>query len=364
MEKKDWAAFGRLGMLAGMIDVAGAIAGCLIAYVAIYQFGDALELNPDLVDLAFWFNVAALWAIASAPTGIVRALDRFDLAVYVEAIVPLGRLAAAVAIWLTGPSLTRFLIAWAVIDLVEAAIYWVVAKRLSPEAVRLSRLREWRRARLDNPGVIRFFFVTYAGSSVMATMRQGPLLAVGYFVGTSAAGLYRLAHQLAQGLSKLSTLLMRAAYAEINRAHASAGAGEFRKLAVQTTKLAAVASAAVIALAVVLGEPLIELLGGAEFGVAYVILIPLTVASCFELAAVAFEPVLHARDRARSALVARLIGLAAMVAAIMVVANTDSAAVIAWCVAVGGGVTYVLLGGLTLRTLREGLLDERKESLR
>lgn len=352
VERRDWAAFGRLGMLAGTIDACGALVGCLIAYIAIYQFGDALELNPQLIDLAFWFNVAALWALVSAPTGIVRALDRFDLAVYVEALVPLGRLAAALGIWLTGPSLTRFLIAWALIDLVEAAIYWVVAKRLSPAAVRLKRLGEWRQALQDNPGVIRFFFVTHAGSSVTAAMRQGPLLAVGYFVGTSAAGLYRLAHQLAQGLSKLSTLLMRAAYAEITRAHASAGASEFRKLAVQTTKLAGLASAAVVALAVLVGEPLIALLGGEEFRDGYIILVPLTVASCFELAAVAFEPVLHARDEARAALIARLVGLAAMTAAILLVAQSDSAAAIAWCVAIGGGVAYALLGAMTIKALR------------
>ena len=127
---KNWDAFGRLGMLAGVLDVCGALVGCAIAYLAFYQFADALGLNPELVDLAFWFNVASLWALVSAPTGIVRALDRFDVAVYVEAVVPLGRLVAAVAIWLTEPTLARFLIAWAAIDILEALIYWIMARRL------------------------------------------------------------------------------------------------------------------------------------------------------------------------------------------------------------------------------------------
>ena len=70
--------------------------------------------------MAFWFAVASLWALVSAPTGILRALHRFDRAVYVEAIVPLGRLLAALWIWYSGPTVGRFLFAWAAIDLAEA----------------------------------------------------------------------------------------------------------------------------------------------------------------------------------------------------------------------------------------------------
>ena len=85
-------------MMAFILDVIGAVFGCVIAYVAFYHFAAELDLNPRFIDTAFWFNVAALWALVSAPTGIVRALDRFDVAVYVEALVPAGRLIAAAVI--------------------------------------------------------------------------------------------------------------------------------------------------------------------------------------------------------------------------------------------------------------------------
>ena len=197
---RNWAAFGRLSMLCGLLDVLGAVLGTVIAWVVFYRFSDALEINPTLIDTAFWFNVAALWALVSAPTGIVRALDRFDAATYVEAIVPIGRLLAAVAIWLTGPSLIRFLIAWAVIDLIEALLYWLLARRLAPEAINWRVMRGWRQALQENVGIVRFFLVTFATASVDAAIRNGPLLAVGYFAGTKAAGLFRLAQQLSQGL--------------------------------------------------------------------------------------------------------------------------------------------------------------------
>lgn len=348
----DWAALGRLGMLCGLIDAFGAACGCVLAYVAIVHFGNALDINPSLVSTAFWFNVAALWAISSAPTGMVRALDRFDVAVYVEAIVPSGRLVAAVVILLTGPSLERFLLAWVLIDLLEAVLYWAMARYLCPEAVKLRQLKDWRQAFEENPGVGHFAIVTYIGASLTAAVRSGPLLAIGFLVGTSAAGLYRLADQIAQGLSKLSSLLTRAAYAEISRASVRAEAGEFRKLTLQTTKLASAAGVIVVALAIASGGPLLEVMGGRAFRSGYAILVPLTVAASLELASVAFEPVLHATGQPRTALVTRFLGLAAMVVSVIVL-NTNSGPAIAWSVAIGGSVTYLALGLFTLRTLRQ-----------
>lgn len=349
--RKDWAAFGRLAMFAGSIDVMSAVLGSAIAYVVIIGFGEQLDINPSLATTVFWFNVASLWAISSAPTGIVRALDRFDTAVYVEAIVPSGRLVAAVVIWLTGPSLARFLIAWALIDLFEAALYWETARRICPDAIKLRRLKDWRRARTENPGIGHFALVNYLAASLAAAIRSGPLLAIGYFVGTSSAGLYRLADQLAQGLSKLSTLLTRATYAEISRASVVAEAGEFRNLTLQTTGLAGAAGLVVVGLAVALGGTILEAMGGPAFRRGYVILVPLTIAASLELASVAFEPVLHATGRARAALVARLLGLAGLVAVALVL-HAQSGATIAWSVAIGGAVTYFALALLTFRTLR------------
>ncbi len=362
VHEKNWPAFGRLGMLAGLLDVVGAIVGCIIAYVAFYHFSDALDLNKKLISTAFWFNVAAVWALVSAPTGIVRALDRFDVAVYVEALVPTFRLIAAVAIWLTEPTLVRFLVAWVAIDLLEAAIYWAMAKYLCPQAVQFRHLFGWRKAMDENPGVGRFFMVTYAGASLEAVIRNGPLLAVGFFVSTSAAGLYRLANQLAQGLSKFSTLLTRAAYAEIARARVAAAVSEFRKLAVQTTRIAGVTGALVVTLAVLLGERLIVLLGGEPCRSAHDILVPLTIAASFELASVAFEPVLHSTGLARYALGARLIAVLAVIAGVLVLVGPFKADGAAWAVALGGLVSYVAMGLMARRTLHRLDRQSREEN--
>jgi O-antigen/teichoic acid export membrane protein len=356
VHNEDWAAFGRLSLFAGMLDVAGALFGTVLAYIVFFQFSHLLHLNPSMVTTAFWFNVAAVWALVSAPTGIVRALDRFDVATYVEGIVPVGRLIAAVTIWLVGPSLVRFLIAWAAIDLLEAALYWVVARRLCPQAVRLAYLGGWRQTLRENSRIVRFFGVTYAGATLDAALKQGPLLAVGGFVGTRAAGLFRLARQVALSLGKLAGLLTRAVYAEVARARVASDAHEFRRLVYRTTAFAGAAGVIVVLLAVLLGGPLIDLLGGDAFRGGSTLLVPLTIAAALDLAAVAFEPVLHATGHPHYSLAARLLAVIAAGAALAAWVGSYGAHGVAWAVALGGVVGYLALGLLARYTL--GRLDQ------
>lgn len=351
VHRGDWVRFGRLGLFCGVVDAVSASVGCLIAFVLIYGFGDRLDLNPAYVDMSFAFCCAMVWALVSAPTGIVRALHRFDVAVYVEAVVPVGRLLSAALIWWTGPSVGRFLLAWAVIDLVEAVLYWTAARRLRPEAVRLSHLGDWRLTLAENPRLLNFLLVTCGAGAVGAVMRYGPLLAVGGLVGTRAAGLYRLASQLAQALGKLSTLLTRAVYAEVAHARASGGASAFRRLTVQTSLLAGAAGALVVGIALSVGADILALVGGRDFERGGAILVPLTIAASFELASVAFEPVLHTAGRAGDALAARLVGVAALAASILALVG-HGAVGIAWAAALGAGGSYVALGLMAFAALR------------
>jgi len=348
---KAWDKFGRLGMLAGLLDAVGALFGCVIAAIIFFGFAHMLDLNPDYVETAFYFACASLWALVSAPTGIVRALGRFDIAVYVEAIVPASRMLAAILIWWTGPSVGRFLLAWALIDIAEAAAYWLAARRLCPEAIRFSHLGGWRRTFAENPGVGRFFLVTYSAATLEALVRNGPLLAVGALVGTRAAGVYRLASQLAQALSKLSTMLTRAVYAEIARAHVTQGTREFRKLALRTSMIAGLSGAVVVMIALVAGGQVLGFIGGDAFESGQTVLIPLAIAASFDLANVAFEPVLHSSGHAARALAARLLGAASLGIAIFAL-HGGGAEGIAWAVSIGSAIVYASMGLAVLHSLR------------
>jgi len=343
VHRQEWDSFGRLAMLCGLLDVAGALIGSAIAFIVIYGFADVLDLNPAYIDPAFWFSCAMLWALVSAPTGVVRALHRFDRAVYVEAIVPSGRLLAALLIWWTEPSVVRFLIAWAVIDLIEAALYWAMARHLCPQSINLRNLRNCRQAMAENEGLVRFALVTHAGGTIDAIMRHGPLLAIGALAGTKAAGLYRLASQLSQALGKLSALLTRSVYAEVAHVKAAAGTDDFRRLAFQASAIAASAGVITTALAWLFGADLLGAIGGPAYQKGASILIPLALAGSFELASVVFEPVLHSTNAAGRSLIARIFGVIVMLIGIASLAQSGAEGV-AWAVAWGSFATYLSLG--------------------
>ena len=356
--RKDWCNFGRLLWLCGAIDVSGAAVGTLVAAVVYYGFGGALSLNPEFIDMAFWFNVALLWSRMTTPNGIVRVLDRFDLGTYVEAVVPAGRLLASLLIILLGPTVGRFLFAWAFFDLLTGLLYWIVAWRLVPKALSRKTFGHFRETLTAHSEVPKFFGITYASSTLDAIYKQGPVLAVGLLLGTSAAGLYRLADQLGQGIGKLSGMLTRAIFPEFAVAHTTQAIDLFRRLVRQVTLIAALGGVGVILVAIFLGEPLLTLIGGQAYTAGAVILIPLAVAASFELASVAYEPMLYSTGHAQYPLVIRLIAVAVLGFGIFFLMPMGAIGM-GIAVACGMAVSWVLMSATVLRVMRSLVLAEK-----
>lgn len=354
---RDWPKFGRLAWLCSAIDLSGAIVGTLMAVVIYYGFGGALELNPEYIDIAFAFNVALLWSRMTTPNGIVRVMDRFDLSTYIEAVVPAGRLLASFAILLIGPTVGKFLFAWAFFDLLVGLIYWIVAWRLVPDALHRDHFGQWRAALRENAGLRRFFGVTYASSTLDALYKQGPLLAVGYFLGTSAAGLYRLADQLAQGIGKLSQLIARAVFPEFVMTRAAHPGADFARLVKRVSVLAASGGVVVTLVALFAGETVLGLIGGKQFAGGAAILVPIAIGASFELAAVTYEPVLYSTGHARIALLARCAALLALVLGIMTMVSLGPIGV-GWAVAIGMAIFYLVLNAAVWTVLAK----ERREA--
>ncbi|WP_237437823.1 lipopolysaccharide biosynthesis protein [Altericroceibacterium endophyticum] len=346
----DHESFGRLSLMCGLIDALGAASGCVLAAIIYYGFADELGLNPDFVNMTFAFNCALLWARTTAAAGILRVLDRFDISVFVEAIVPISRLLAAFAIWATGPSVLAFLIAWAAIDLITSAIYWIAAWRLAPDALRLSHFGQFRKTIDTYPGILRFLGITYAGSSMDALFKQGPLLAVGFFLSTSAAGIYRLADQLAQGLSKLSALLARALYSEIANANVAETRKHFKRLVARVSIMASLGGLIILLIAAIGGRQILDLIGGDAFSAGHTVLIPLALGCSLELASIAYEPVLHATGRAILSLFSRLCAIAIGITAGFFLLQYGSPG-IAWSVAVGYLGGFIVITAITWRVL-------------
>nr|WP_087573364.1 oligosaccharide flippase family protein [Sphingomonas sp. CDS-1] len=312
-----------------LIDLASAVAGGLIAAFIILAFGSLMELSSAMGWQAWIFCMVMMITIRSSPTGVLRLFDRFDSGAFAETMIPVGRMIGAGLAWVLMPDVTGFLIAWGAAELLCAVSYWWLALRVGGE-----KLGSWRRgsawdARAENPGIVGFLTATNLQTTLSSVGQQVAVLVVGLFVGPAGAGLYRLANQLANSLTKISSLLSRSIFVELSRTHSSHGHEALGTLFRRTNRLALIAGAVIIALILTIGHPLLGLIAGKEFLPAYPLLLLLGVAACIDLVGVSYRPLLMATDRASLSLRITLISTAlllGMQAALLPIYGTIGAA--------------------------------------
>ena len=297
LARNDGDALNRVLRFCILIDLASAVAGGLVAATIILVFGDLLALPPGMGLQAWLFCMVMMITIRSSPTGILRLFDRFDSAAFAETMIPVGRMIGALMALALMPTITGYLIAWGVAELLCAGSYWWLALRVGR-----GRIGRWRagrawEARMENPGIVGFLTATNLQTTLSSVGQQVAVLIVGLFVGPTGAGLYRLANQLANSLTKISGLLSRSIFVELSRSHAH-GAAALGTLFRRTNRLALIAGAVIIALIVTIGRPLLGFIAGPEFLPGYPLLLLLGVSACIELIGVSYRPLLMATDRA------------------------------------------------------------------
>lgn len=281
-----------------LIDLGSAVAGGMIAAIIILAFGPLMALSASMGWQAWLFCMVMMITIRSSPTGVLRLFDRFDSGAVAETMIPVGRMIGALLAWVLMPGMTGFLIAWAAAELLCAISYWWLALRVGGGQLGSWRAGKAMDARTENPGIVGFLTATNLQTTLSSVGQQVAVLVVGLFVGPVGAGLYRLANQLANSLTKISSLLSRSIFVELSRTHSSHGADALGTLFRRTNRLALLAGAVIIALILTIGHPLLGLIAGKEFLPGYPLLLLLGIAACIDLVGVSYRPLLMATDRA------------------------------------------------------------------
>lgn len=341
----------RLFQASAALDAASAVVGAGVSAVILSLWGEMLGIGPTLWRATLLFTIVQLISIRSTPLGILRLHDRFSLAAIAESTTPVARLIGAGLVALIHPTLQGFLVAWMVAELLTAIAYWTMVARTGRFHPFGSQGRGLQAVFADNPGIIRFAVSTNANSTLGLSGKQIPLLLVGAFAGTTAAGEFRLGAQLAQAMTKLSQLLARAAFPEIVRSVDAGGLRRIGRLLARSVAVASIVAALAFGLVLLAGRPVLALVGGPEYVGAYPILVWLAAAGCIDLITVGFEPVLMAADRAGNAFLIRLAATVALLAATMVLAPQLGAVGIASAVLIYSIVMALLLATLLVRTV-------------
>ena len=313
----------------------------VVGYFALWS--DPFSLGPALEPYAIGYILIQFATLRSTPIGILRMRDDFALAAAADSVQPVVRLVGAVAAWWFAPTVQGFLIAWASAEILTLVVYWLLVARSENIGAMLLVRWNWSEVRSRNTGLGSFVLSTNVQSTLGAASRQIPLLLVGGFAGSAAAGAFRLATQLAAALSKISILVTRAAFPEIVRSVHMMTGRQIWRLIGRLGVAGAFAAITVMLVVVLFGRTILTLVGGHAFAGGEPILFWLAAAGCAEMAATSVEPLLLARHGAGKAMLARALAVGVQLGATIWILPFEGATGAAVCACLGSAIALALL---------------------
>ncbi|MEP7131132.1 MAG: polysaccharide biosynthesis C-terminal domain-containing protein [Sphingomicrobium sp.] len=290
------------------LDAISGIGGMLIAVALLPFIAKWVGITADRMWLAMLYCTLLPTMGAATPSGVLRALDRFDQISWQSTATPITRAILVAIAYAMGAPFGAYIAAWYVADLGGDLYLWFLAWR----ELRRRGLIEGIRPTLRPErllGAWRFAIHVNLTASVQAAWGPIGRLVVGGLLGPAGAALFQIASSFSDSASKPAELLAKAFYPEVVRMDLSTK--KPWKLMVRGTALAsAVAVLAILGL-LLGGKPLVSLLFGNQFLGAYDALVILMLVPFLSVFSFPLPPMLYALDRPDGPLKARLIGTAA-----------------------------------------------------
>jgi len=345
--KGDHKAFGRIAGRGLAVELIGGIVACGLLYLFLPLVAERLSLASDIENGLLIYGLILLLAIRSTPTGILRAHDRFRDSAIGEVAVPVTRMIGALSLLIIGPTTIGFLIVWGLSELACAALLWMLVLRNGQKMGEKSTMAKSIDAQPAPKSSEKSFYGFLAATNfsyLLTIIRERfVVIIVGLFVGAAAAGLFRLADQLANSINRITEVFARPMFAELSRLYGQSEKSELRRLFFRSLRISAIAGLAMFGTLVLLGEYIITLMSGPEFAGAYPLLLLLAGATIIGLIALGLEPLLQAANRATTAFVIRLLSLLLLGALLYLWLPANGVNGAAWAMLVSAGATTTLL---------------------
>jgi O-antigen/teichoic acid export membrane protein len=287
------------------LDALSGVGGMLIA-VAILPFIAAwVGIQPDQLWLAMLYCTLLPTMGAATPSGVLRALDRFDLISWQSTANPIGRMILVVIAYLLHAPFGAYVAAWYVTDLGGDLYLWFLAWRELHRRGLLEGIRPTLRPE-TLPGAWRFAIHVNLNASVVAAWGPIARVVVGGLLGPAGAALFRVASSLSDSASKPADLLGKAFYPEVVRMDLTTK--KPWKLMIRGTALASAIALLAIVILLLCGDWLIGRLFGKDFLGAYDALVILMLVPLLSIFSFPLPPMLYALDRPDAPVTARLAG--------------------------------------------------------
>ena len=299
----------RLLAFAGLVEMAGGGLAVITAAALAPWVGPHLGWSPTAIAFAGPYSLAVLASIRATPAGYLQLVGRFDLLGAHSLVAPVVRLLGAVTAAMTSTGLHGFLIAWLVAALAEWAAMWALgAWAARGRLVATNLWRDLARVPRENLGLWRFMLAANTDITLSELASRASPLAVGWFLGPAAAGLYALAQRATTVLSQPAQILGQAAYAELARLAAAGDRGpRIRNALWRVVAIALLAAGPVCLMIGFFGQQVSVLVAGPAFAAAGSIMVWLALARTVQLAAPPITAALTALGRPGLSMQANLV---------------------------------------------------------
>ena len=287
------------------LDLISAIVGSIAAIVLLPVIGPLLHIPSAMIPYAMAYCLLLPTMAAATPTGVLRALDRFDLIGWQSTVTPIVRGLMAFAAWMAGAPLLVWLAIWFASSICGEIYAWFMAWRELKRRGLIKGIRPRLRPR-GLPGAWKFAINVNLSTSLNATAGPAANLIVGAILGPAAAGMFRIARSVAQSIESPADFLEKAFYPEVLRQDLNTKRPW--NLMLRSSAVAALIGITMGAAILLGGRYLIPAIFGAQYAAAYPVAAIIVFATL--LAAITFPvvPMLYAMDRTRITLIAKFLG--------------------------------------------------------
>ena len=326
------------------VELLSMLSATLLALCAAPLVGPYLGWSDDTVVVAMIYSLVLLGSGVGTARGLCRAFERFDLLRIQLAIGPAVRLLGVLLAWQLQASWHYFALAWGISLLVSYLYMRRQGRKLLREKRFKPRHMSFSAARDRFPGLANFAGVVYLQGNLDQLPRQLITLLIGAFLGSAAAGLYRIAREIADILAKPVQLIRHAAFTELTRVAENDPSALGSRVLRDSLKLL-LPGVALVGIGFLWGDRALQLIAGEQYTGAYLLLVLLLAAAAIELLGALLRPLAYVLDRANAALLVQLTttGVYLLAFVLLSAAWGVSAVGIAACLAAVLGVVLMLV---------------------
>ena len=218
VEHDDTPGFQTLISFTTALDVSCVLIGAALAWFAVPLIGPTLGWSYQIIAYAQPYSLLILFTIIATPTGLLRLYDRFDILAWQVIVTPALRFVGVVlAVLLDGP-LWAYLLAWFVAGAGGGLTLVVLGWREGLRQGRLANMRwSFKGVTTTHGSIWSFCLASNFHSSLQMVTGHMSTLLVGAVATPAAAGLFKVAREVATALTKPAELLTQSIYPEFAR---------------------------------------------------------------------------------------------------------------------------------------------------